>query len=65
MTSLKDLTIEIFHEPDFKFYGWHSNVPTLNGKELENEIDQTFAKQQLDMKSNKAIMLGFIGFYRY
>ena len=37
----------------FKFHKWCSNVPGLEGEELENETDQTFTKQQLDIKYNE------------
>ena len=43
---------------DFKFYKWCSNIPGFEGEELENETDQTFTKQQLDIKYNEIIEHG-------
>ena len=58
MASLKYIAIEIFHEGGFKLHEWYSNVPALEGKELVNETDQNFAKQQLGMKLTGTKMLG-------
>ena len=58
VASLKYIAIEIFHEGGFKLHEWHSNVPALERKELVNETDQNFAKQQLGMKLTGTKMLG-------
>ena len=55
--SLKDITIEIFRKTAFKLLKWHSHVPALEGKELVNQTDQTFAKEQLGVKLNETKML--------
>lgn len=65
VAALNYLTIEMSHGPCFKLYEQHSDVLVLKGKELEEETDQIFATQQLGMKLNEALILDFIGFYRY
>ena len=57
VASLKYIAIEIFREGGFKLHEWYSNVPALEGKELVNETDQNFAKQQLGMKLTGTKML--------
>ena len=52
VVSLQDTAIEIFHKAGYKLHKWHSNVPVLEGKELVNETNQIFAKQQLRVKLN-------------
>lgn len=58
VASLKDIAIKIFHKAGFKLHNWQSNVPTLEGKELTNETDQNFRKQQFGVKLNQVKMLG-------
>ena len=52
VVPLQDTAIEIFHKAGYKLRKWHSNVPVLEGKELVNEIDQIFGKQQMGVKLN-------------
>ena len=52
VVPLQDTAIEIFHKAGCKLCKWHSNVPVLEGKELVNETDQIFGKQQLRVKLN-------------
>ena len=47
MISLKDIAIKVLCDEGFKLQKWYSNVPALEEKELTNETDQTFTKQQL------------------
>ena len=51
------IAIEIFNQVGFKLYKWHSNVSTLEKKEVVTD-DQTYAKQQLGVKLNETKMLG-------
>ena len=57
VASLKDIAIEIFNKAGFKLHKWHSNVSTLEEKEVVID-DQTYAKQQLGVKLNETKMLG-------
>ena len=43
VTSLKDIVIEIFNQVGFKLHKWHSNVSTLEEKEVVKD-DQTYAR---------------------
>ena len=52
VVSLQDTAIEIFHKAGYKLHKWYSNVSVLEGKELVNETDQIFLKQQLGVKLN-------------
>ena len=52
MTFLQDIAIEMFRESGFRLNKWHSNVTTLEQKELVNGTNPTFAKQQLVVKLN-------------
>ena len=48
----------MFRESGFRLNKWHSNVTTLEQKELVNGTDPTFAKQQLDRKLKEGKRLG-------
>ena len=43
MASLKDIIIEIFNQVGFKLHKWHSNVSTLEEKEIVTD-DQNVCK---------------------
>ena len=43
MASLKDIIIEIFNQAGFKVHKWHSNVSTLEEKEIVTD-DQNVCK---------------------
>ena len=55
VASLKDIAIEIFNQAGFKIRKWHSNVSTLEAKEVVAD-DQTYAKQQLGVELNETKM---------
>ena len=57
IASLKDIAIEIFNQAGFKLHKWHSNISTLEEKEVVTD-DQTYTKQQLGVKLNETKMLG-------
>lgn len=53
MISLKDIAIKVLCDEGFKLQKWYSKVPALEEKELTNETDQTFTKQQLGVNQTE------------
>ena len=57
--TLKDTAIQIFKEAGFVLHKWHSNFPELEENNPEqSSTEQTYAKQQLGVKSDETKMLG-------
>eukprot|EP00794_Sanderia_malayensis_P020984 gene20984-biopygen15490 len=57
VAEMKQTAISIFEEGHFKLHKWHSNAPKLDGESAEN-CEQTFAKQNLGVKTSETKILG-------
>ena len=55
---LKHSAVEIFGRAQFKLHKWHSNIPELEGEDAGSDEENTYAKQQLGVKTNETKMLG-------
>ena len=56
----KSAAQEILGDATFELHKWNSNIPQLEAKEMpEVQEDQSYAKQQLMVKSRKSKLLGF------
>ena len=58
---LKETAIEIFDQAQFKLRKWHSNVEELeasNPASSTSDTDQSYAKQQLGVRSQETKLLG-------
>ena len=57
--TLKDTATQIFKEAGFVLHKWHSHFPELEENNPEqSSTEQTYAKQQLGVKSGETKMLG-------
>ena len=57
--TLKDTAIQTFKEAVFVLHKWHSNFPGLEKNNPEqSSTEQTYAKQQLGVKSGETKKLG-------
>ena len=58
--QLKETASEIFNDATFQLHKWHSNVPALEDAQthLPSSTAETFAKQQLGVKSGQSALLG-------
>lgn len=58
--ELKKLLIEIFKAAGFHLHKWNSNIKHLEQSCSEDDVeaDQTYAKQQMNVKKNDAAILG-------
>ena len=57
--TLKHTAIQIFKEAGFVLHKWHSNFPELEENNSEQTLtEQTYAKQQLGVKSDETKILG-------
>ena len=55
----EDTSIQKFKEAGFVLHKWHSNFPELEENNPEqSSTEQTYAKQQLSVKSDETKMLG-------
>lgn len=56
----KSAAQEILGDATFELHKWNSNIPQLEAKEMpEVQEDQSYAKQQLMVKSRESKLLGF------
>ena len=56
---IEDTSIQKFKEAGFVLHKWHSNFPELEENNPEqSSTEQTYAKQQLSVKSDETKMLG-------
>jgi hypothetical protein len=58
---LKETAIEIFDRAEFKLHKWHSNIEELETSDPDSsgtDTDQSYAKQQLGVKSEETKLLG-------
>ena len=60
VNELKKTSKEIFSDATFQLHKWHSNVPALEVEEtqLSSSAEETFAKQQLGVRSGQTTLLG-------
>jgi hypothetical protein len=56
--SLKAKAVEIFERGKFTLHKWHSNKPDLEGGSQPSEVSQSYAKEQLGVKSDETKLLG-------
>ena len=58
--QLKETASEIFNDATFQLHKWHTNVPALEDAQthLPSSTAETFAKQQLGVKSGQSALLG-------
>ncbi len=54
----KDTAIEIMDDAKFKLHKWNSNVPELEDKNHQISDEQSYAKQQLQVKPSESKLLG-------
>ena len=57
MHDLKGTAIGVFKQAGFELHKWNSNVPELETYDQLTEDIQTYAKEQLGLKTNKAKVL--------
>ena len=58
MHVLKGTAIEVLKGAAFELHKWNSNVPELEADNQLTEDSQTYAKEQLGVRTNKAKLLG-------
>ena len=56
--DLKGTAIGVFKQAGFELHKWNSNVPELEADHQLTEDSQTYAKEQLRVKTNEAKLLG-------
>ena len=56
--ELKGTAIGVFKQAGFELQKWNSNVPELEADNQLTEDSQTYAKEQLGLKTNEAKLLG-------
>ena len=56
--KFKETCISIFEEAKFKLHKWHSNVPELESDHVEYQVEETYAKEQLQPKESITSILG-------
>ena len=56
--ELKGTAIGVFKQAGFELHKWNSNVPELEADNQLTEDSQTYAKEQLGVKTNEAKLLG-------
>jgi len=55
--ELKGTAIRVFKGAGFESHKWNSNVPELDTDNQLTEDSQTYAKEQLEVKTNEAKLL--------
>ena len=56
--KFKETCIKIFDEAKFKLHKWHSNVPELESDHVEQQMEETYAKEQLKVQDSSTAILG-------